>query len=65
LDKEFLPKESLYSNKSYGDNYRNLLDAVEILEKAQNHHLNAKPKIEEEPSFWSKFLNPFKCGKSD
>jgi hypothetical protein len=64
---EFLPKDILYGNQNYHESNKNLLDAIEILEKAQTQQLNAKPKVEEE-GFWSKvgtFFNPFKCGKND
>jgi hypothetical protein len=57
----------LYNNKGYGDSQRSLLDAIDILEKAQNHQLGCKPKIEEDKQegFWTRLFNPFRCGKSD
>jgi hypothetical protein len=65
LDLEFLPKDLLYNNKNYSDSHKNLMDAIDILEKAQNQQFNETPKTEPhaETSFWSKILNPFKCGK--
>jgi hypothetical protein len=68
LDLQFLPKDLLYNQKNYTESNKNLLAAIDILEKAQTQQ--NKPKVEEEddPSFWSKvgtWLNPFKCGKND
>jgi hypothetical protein len=65
LDLDFLPKDLLYNNKGYGDSQKNLLDAIEILEKAQHQQINIKPKVEEEQGFFSKMFSNFRCGKSD
>lgn len=61
----FLPKDLLYNNHSFQDSNKNLLSAIDLLEKAQrNKKENEKDQMGEK-SFWEKvgsFLNPFKCG---
>jgi hypothetical protein len=64
LDLEFLPKDLLYNNnKGYGDSQKNLLDAIDILEKAQNQQMNTKQKVEDEPGFFGRLFGHFKCGQ--
>jgi hypothetical protein len=67
LDLGFLPKELLYSDNNYQSSNKNLLAAIEILEKAQNQE--KKVVVEErKDGLWSKIgniFNPFKCGKEN
>jgi len=66
LDLSFLPKELIYSEKSYGESKNNLLAAIEILEKAQDNRnqVQRPEKPQESKSFWS-FMNNFKCGHNN
>jgi hypothetical protein len=59
----------LDSSSLYKESNKNLLHAIEVLEKAHNQSQKLK---EERPNkndgFWDKvgnFFNPFKCGKAD
>jgi hypothetical protein len=62
----FLPKDLLYNNQSFQESNKNLLSAIELLEKAQKkREEEEEEKKPDEKTFWEKvgnFLNPFKCG---
>ena len=65
----FLPKDLLYNDNTYHDSNKNLLYAIEVLEKAQSQKDKNEPE-ENKPNgtFWNKvgnFFNPFKCGKEN
>lgn len=64
----FLPKDLLYNDNSYQDSNKNLLYAIEVLEKAQYNKEKSLVVEKKEPTFWDKVgnvFNPFKCGKND
>ncbi len=61
----FLPKDLLYNDQSFHDSNKNLLSAIELLEKAQENKKEIDKENKEDKSFWQKvgtFMNPFKCG---
>jgi Tfp pilus assembly protein PilV len=63
----FLPKDLLYTDNSYQESSKNLLSAIELLEKAQENKKEIDKENKENKSFWHKmgnFLNPFKCGNA-
>ncbi len=64
-----MPKDILYNDIAYNENTKNMLDSINILEKAKinkakdDYYKNNQKKEED---VWSKigdFFNPFKCGK--
>ena len=64
LNLELLPKDILYNDISYNDTSKQMLESMEILEKAKIQKFVSYENKEEEPTFWSKFenfMNPFKC----
>jgi hypothetical protein len=68
LDLDFLPKECLYNQeKDYYDSKYDLIEAIDILEKAEEKEIiNQKDDQEREESGWNRFIrfiNPFKCGQ--
>ena len=69
MDLSFLPKELLYNDSNYQDSNKNLLNALEVLEKAQNQKeksIAEENNKKEDSSFWGKvgnFFKPFQCGK--
>ena len=63
-----MPKDLLYNQKNYNESNKHLLQAIDILEKAQNQQNKKQEEHEHEAGFWDKvgtWLNPFKCGKND
>jgi hypothetical protein len=68
LDLAFLPKDLLYNENNYNDSNKHLLQAIEILENAQNQKDKNSEKAEDKEGFWGKvssFFNPFKCGQNN
>jgi hypothetical protein len=64
----FLPKDLLYNEATYQDSNKNLLYAIEVLEKAQNTKEKSLVLEEKEETFWTKLGNvfkPFQCGKNE
>ena len=57
----FLPKDLLYNDKTYEDSSKNLLAAIDILEKAQQNK-KVLDDGKKELSFWEKLFSSFKCG---
>lgn len=65
LDLSFLPKDLLYNDKTFEDSNKNILSAIEMLEKAQENKKEVDNESKEAKTFWDKvsnFMNPFKCG---
>ena len=61
----FLPKELLYNDHSFQDSNKNLLSAIDLLEKAQENKKEIDKENREDKTMWQRlgnFLNPFKCG---
>jgi hypothetical protein len=61
----FLPKELLYNDHSFQESNKNLLSAIDLLEKAQENKKEIDKENKEDKTMWQRlgnFLNPFKCG---
>jgi hypothetical protein len=50
----FLPKDLLYTENSYQDSSKNLLSAIELLEKAQENKKEIDKENKENKTFWHK-----------
>jgi len=68
---EFLPKDLLYNDLKYNEATKNMLDSMNILEKAKKTKIQMESqslnKMNDTDDVWSKignFFNPFKCGKN-
>lgn len=68
MDLDFLPKDLLYNDSTYKESNRQLLAAIEILEKAQSQKEKNVKVEEKNEGFWSKvgkIFTPFKCGQNN
>lgn len=70
LNLEFLPKDLLYNDLNYNEATKNMLDSLNILEKAKKTKIQIENKQnykKDQDDVWTKigdFFNPFKCGKN-
>jgi len=68
IDLDFLPKDVLYNEKTFDESNKNILAAIEILEKANENKREIDQDVRGGRGFWDKFSNfwnPFKCGHAD
>jgi len=67
IDLDFLPKDVLYNEKTFAF-IKNILAAIEILEKANENKREIDQDVRGGRGFWDKFSNfwnPFKCWHAD